>query len=332
MRTRIGVALFVSGNLAAETVLLVHDFLVSRVEFVPTLITDGYHPTSVVRDDVLRWPSDAAKSAIAAADLLLTSIRSPGTVERAVLTYAKQVKTRQVVLLADLGTGPAKFCEDGGWVLPDVLAVADTTTEQIFLRAGIPEARLRRVGSPYLDSFLNVEVLESSPAHDLAFFSVPNALDFRIWGVEAPYQEADVLDVLREFVMISGHRACVRAHPKELTYLDDTQRWRGFAPESCLEVSTTEYVINHRAVISTYSTALLVARVLRRFSASLQPKIQQPVRSDLYEAWNIPIVQTAGGLLKLFEAGAPIPARHSVPLYNPGRALDAVANLLLEMS
>jgi hypothetical protein len=243
------------------------------------------------------------------------------------LAFAQSVGTPQIVLLADLGTGPSKFREGRRWVLPDIIAVADATTERAFVEAGVDHSRLRMIGSPYLDSFLNVPA-NASPTHDLAFFSVPNELDFDTWGIAPPYLEADVLDELRKTQEATGRPICVRAHPKELGYLDDIARWRGFTPESCLSEPTDLYVRKHRAVISTYSTALLVGRMLERRAISLQPKIEIPVRQTLYQAWKIPIVQTAAELVSALEY--PPSFGSPPPIFNAGHAIEALIETLLE--
>ncbi|MCP5109570.1 MAG: hypothetical protein GY953_01910, partial [bacterium] len=163
----------------------------------------------VAVDDAPNWMNGA--------QLLITSIRSPGTQERRLIRVARELSIPSVVLLADLGSGSAKFRDNEGWALPDAIGVADAVTWQTLAAQGIPPGILRPVGSPYLDSLAETTPSHHRSALQVCLFDVPNDLDFVTWGIAPLYSEEQVRDAFAAAVRsVTDAHALLRPHPKQI--------------------------------------------------------------------------------------------------------------------
>ncbi|HEX2189835.1 MAG TPA: hypothetical protein VHG51_13090 [Longimicrobiaceae bacterium] len=334
------IVLYVSGNLAAKTMGLVCALARLRWPGRVLVITDGYVPEPVEGLGSARRVRPAeAERFIRDAALLVTSIRTPGADERLLLRTAAAHGVPSLAVLADLGSGARKFRDEQGWALPDRLAVADPVTHRLMVQDGVPPEVLVQAGSPYLDTMLSQARPAPRPRSRgdrtrICFSGVPNDSDFTIWGRNPHYTEADVMEGLTRVVdRLPGVHLTVRLHPKEFEE-------HPYAPYAGPRVTIQppdgrcpleQDLLSHAVNVSTYSTTLLVARVFGQPAISFQPPPGPVVRSDLYEAYGIPVAQTEGELFThLSRAVEGLQGRGSLRgfLYNEGKGLEVIGQTM----
>lgn len=329
-------ALFCSGNLAAETIALVYAELSTVPGCEVQILTDGKLYTHACRVAAPREVNPELPEAwLGEADLFITGIRSPGDVERRWIRAARRLGVPALVVLSDIGNGATKFKDPGGWALPDVLAVPDQITWGNLKTAGIPEAILFPLGSPYLDEICERPLPCQPNSNRITLFDLPNADDFSNMGISAPYTELQVVGGFTESVAkLRDVRPVVRPHPKQRAdpaYRASPFSERAGTPLHLLE-SLEECIGASKIVVSTYSTCLLLAHRLGRHAVSYQPNTgHNAVRRDLYFATGIPIATSACELMGIIERMLtepdPPPSTPSF-LFNPGSSLNALSALV----
>ncbi len=334
MRPKIG--MFISGNLAAMSMLPVY----RAVSDCPELRVDAFTDGCALCD--LPFPSEIRElslkemeAAIGASDLFVTSIRSPGKIERHFLRVAREAAVPSVLILADIGSGGRKLWDNLGAALPDTLLVADRLTHRHLVEAGIPATIIRPAGSPYLDSVLSWidSPVTGRKQNEIGFFALPNDLDFATFPSSELYTEEEVLSLLAETAARRKRETIwARPHPKQKPGFD-----LGTFASDYLKtqpaVSLESFVGNCSAFISTYSTALLISAVAGRPSLSLQPT-PHPIRAGLYQAVGIPMARTLSEIHTFLDE-RPVPAARQFindHLYNPGDSTREILKILLELT
>jgi hypothetical protein len=330
---------FASGNLAAATMRLVNN-AVTQKGWLLRAFTDGVlldapgaaqNLRTVDIAEACSWLRDAA--------LLVTSIRSPGDVEQSLIRIASQLGVPSLLVMADLGSGPQKLRDENhALVLPDAIAVADAVTWRIFVGSGVESARLQKVGSPYLDALRPVAANSLCSALEVCFFDVPSDSDFAIWGSNAPYSESYVRHSFASTICgIGGATAVIRPHPKqrdESAYFGVIGGAVRLEPTGPGRLSVEERIAHSKAVVSTYSTALLVARELGRPAISYQPGQGEVVRESLYRAAGIPVARSSQQLASLLRCA--VTDRRALPnaagiRFHQGHSLQVLLALIASM-
>lgn len=314
--------LFVSGNLAAETMKLLAVELSARLPDRVRLVTDGFLLLEGKGDLELTLVDPArAEQWLRPNDLLVSSIRSPGAVERQLIRAARKVGASSVIVLADLGTGPQKFRDAQGWALPDVISIADPLTLEAFVKAEIPEDTLYHGGSPYLDQLVKATVREQSGTASALFFDVPNREDFVGWQVEFTYDEVDATAGFRRACRRLGVNPLIRPHPKQRR------------PHQRL-TSLVDCLGSARLFVSTYSTALVVAKQHGKHAVSFQPG-QPQVRANVFAASGIPVAATEADLIRLMDlafSGAEPSRAETMPRYHEHRSGKAITDMIIGLA
>lgn len=336
---RPNVALFLSGNLAAETMALVHTELTHSLNCEIRPLTDGTLYTPACDAVAPREVDPATPDAwLAGADLLITSIRSPGHVERQCIRAARRLGIPTLVILSDLGSGATKFRDQAGWALPDVLAVTDQITWSNLASAGISEDILYPLGSPYLDNMCTRTLPVAATPNRITFFDLPNSDDFVNQGRLPLYTERELArDFTESMSELGDVFPVIRPHPKQRT--DPTYHATAFSRTTGIPYDSRETLEEcigaSQVVVSSYSTCLLLAHQLGRHAISYQPNAgDAAVRRDLYLAARIPIATSKRELtniLKRMLIESPPPAYVAHFLFNAGRSLNALSLLVEKM-
>lgn len=337
------IAAFVSGNLAAETMAIVIARVAKTQCHEVRIISDGYYPAVRVPTchiiDALS--PTAICEALAGCDFLLTSIRSPGTCERLLVRCARDLGMKSLVVLADLGSGAQKFRESKTNVLPTSIAVSDEYTCALLRSQGIPSSVLAPIGSPYLDrvfapaAFRNIS--PEAPTK-LALLSLPNLLDFATWGTPYLYTEDQVATDCISLVNRNPRRLLdIRLHPKETV-----QRPKFAVPHSARvrtidaspQLPITAFVCSHDAIISTYSTGLLVGGLLGAKAISYQPTPLAAVREGFYRHIGLPIARDVQQLEESLNTpdGLEISLKLRSALYNFGSSTERLLAHIEQLS
>lgn len=333
------IVLYLSGNLAAKTIVLLSSCLLKNSDYQLILLTDGYVPENDDADLPLRrYSVDEASRFFSSASLFVTSIRSPGDTERQLIRLARSHNLKSVVILADLGSGAQKFRDAAGWALPDWLTVTDCVTRRILIEQGVPSDIIVRSGSPYLDEILHHAQNGPLPLPSnlrWCYYAVPNTLDFQTYGIENHYHEtAVVAGIVNALKSVEGATLRIRLHPKEF----EQHPYEQFAGETVTvqqpaeRPTIEEEVLRHGLGLSTYSTALLVTRILGLPAISYQPAVGPSIRSELYRSCGIPLVRTEDELRDAISE-----VTHTRPqaplanfLYNEGSSLEKIAGFILD--
>ncbi len=328
---------YISGNLAAETMAIVINHLPpSKYEVFQ--FTDRYLPEVLdslgLSPRVISMDEESLMKLLPGYNFILTSIRSPGSEERNLIRVAKKLGLPILVILADIGTGAAKFRDDLGWALPTIISVSDSVTHKSLIEGGIPKEIIYALGSPYIDDVASKNIkLDEANKNRIGYFAVPNTLDFKTWGIKKHYTENEVMRTIRESLQsFQNTKLVVRLHPKEYhEHAYDQFTNSQISVEPLLNRSATEDFINNNGIIlSTYSTALLIAKFLGRPTISIQPDIGPIIRNTLYEEYSIPIVRSADELSRVLKGYIhKDPARTPISfLYNKAKSVTFLEDLI----
>jgi hypothetical protein len=329
--------IYISGNLAADSMVMLFDHLASKFpRHGYKLISDGFLPTltEARKKQITTIDPFNTGELFTEGDLLLAGVMTPGNKERALIRQAKARKCRTIAFLNDLGGGARKFFEDGQMVLPNCIAVADLITYENLLKAGMPSFRLLKAGSIFLDS-ISVETNEDKkkPMRRVGYLSVPNNDDGAVWGQDLGYSELGIAQDLAELgTGMKEYTLTIRKHPKE----SGSSKYNVLSAKNIFiedhNLSSIEdFIFQHSVLISSYSTGLLVAAKLGRSAVSYQPGSANPVRAKLYSSLGIPVLTDKKALQGFMnEGGMTVPSVDKA-LFNPGNALHTISSFLHHM-
>jgi hypothetical protein len=224
---------------------------------------------------------------------------------------ARRAGTASVCIMADVGFGTEKVDPGDPSRLPDRVCVADPVTKALVVRRGLSQSIVVEAGSPYLDTVLPhapLPRLDSSPRRigllvnpELASGPEPRSTG----RVDVEVARA----IQRVIATLPDTRLTLRMHPR----LKSPIEVPGAALDPIEPRSTMpEFVSGQHRILGTYSTGLLVVRLLGRPALSFQPRSQGTVRRpEVFEAWGIPVLREPADLrawlLEPIEETAPLP-------------------------
>jgi hypothetical protein len=333
-RVRPRVGFVASGNLASDTVWLIWNHLRCNRGIDCHVFTDGFIIGDFTGFPRLQ-PLESLQRNPSIVDLVLLSIRSPGTEERDLLRRCHGAAVPTVLILADCGSGAQKFREQEQFVWPDYLCVADSLTHDLLAEAGAPPERLIGAGSPYLDRIAALAGGEGANASGIEgrtayVCNVPNREDFLTWGRPVAYTEDDILAGINQTACLRPQwNFVVRPHPKQLR---TTTMPKLVSDEFATRQPLTEVLRRYSICISSYSTALIVATTLGVPAVSYQPHPHVKIREALYRELGIPVVTTPSELAQILDAPpSPDVRRLAKILFNPGHSLEQIEAILFEV-
>lgn len=328
--------MYISGNLAAETMTLIYRFLKKR-KYVINLFSDGYLPEILsslkIKPKIIDMKKKNIKKFILGSKLIIMGIRSPGKEERSIIDISHHMNIPSIVVLADLGSGSQKFKDNKEWHFPNIITVPDSITYKILVKEGIPKNILFKLGSPYLDNIIITQKkIKYKNNNKIGFFSVPNELDFKTKDVKVYYNEIDVINgLIKAIKNFPKMKITIRLHPKEFhknpykKILSSQVKIESLTKRS----SINEFISSHSIFISTYSTAMLISKYLCKPTISFQPKPGPIIRKELYEEYKLPVVIKEEDLVKLIRSYIGKQDKGSLQfLYNRKRSLFAFEKLI----
>ncbi|MEM9302016.1 MAG: hypothetical protein AAGE01_07885 [Pseudomonadota bacterium] len=313
-----------NGNLNGRTIRLIADALATNGAVEPDLYTTAsVTPWPEEREAPHRLPVatvswEEAARRIVAADAFLFPLNWLGATQQ-LIGAARRAGVPSLGLLCDIGYDAHRIDPSKADSIPDWIGVADPISRDLVLAAGARPAQLLKLGSPYLDS-MGKPV--SPPLAGRRRIGVLGSLDYRRRGLpgkrssEASMQER-ILAVLEESGAVE---VALREHPRAGS--TDT-------------VSTMrEYIAEVHGVVGTYSTGLIVARMLGRHACSFQPERALRLREDALRAWDVPILATDAALKAwvdtVVEGRSPPPVKGR--RYETGRSCAAIAACIARLA
>ncbi|WDE05711.1 hypothetical protein SG34_001895 [Thalassomonas viridans] len=287
---------YITGNLAAETLILASDALKrANPELNIQLLTDGALPTlpeQLVTSTMVMHDLDNQDIGLSPGDVVITGMMWPGNDERKIFREAKENGALSVVLLPDISGDANKFCYRGELYLPDFICVSDKITYDNLVQLNIPKKKIVTVGSLYLDSLFKnyIPGEENKPQQNIGYLSVPNRKDFINWGCDYGFGEVEIAEDLVGISRNTGMDLLIRKHPKELS----SAKYDHLENSHCQVTdhnagSITAFIEKCDVVVSTYSTSLIIAMRMGRKAISYQPDCTSPVRGGIYERLGIPV-------------------------------------------
>jgi hypothetical protein len=191
----------------------------------------------------------------------------------------------------------ARFtARQGGWVspLPEVIAVIDEAARQGMREAGLPDERLRVLGSPAFDGLLARRTAIPSRAEGIELLFASQPLVGR--GLPAAWNEHAALDLLLnalETLDVGVPITLVlRRHPAEAEGVFDARlqpsRSGGLRLRVDERVDRVEAIASAHAVLGIVSMLQVEAQWLGRPALSIQPG--GPAASDLLSLHDVPCV------------------------------------------
>ncbi|MCW8060087.1 hypothetical protein [Agrobacterium tumefaciens] len=291
------VSLYMSGNLPAQTLDLVADLIKDETQYRLAVLSNG----DIFDQKIVgkHQPHDAIKNGIPEelfARLLVISPRTPGNDEAVITARFKERDSTVLAICTDVGGGAEKYKRFP--VLPDIIAVPDRFVGNALVSAGIPEARIRHLGSPYLDAWMAGQTRSTGIHRRVCIFEVPNKFDWEVRGASPFYDEQQVLADLDECLQRLGVPYTYKPHPWNL-HNKNVARPPTEAPVSSQDVR--ELLLSHGLVVSTYSTVLILARLAGVPAISYQPSPAPLHRKAIFEYCGIPIARTQDALMTALE-------------------------------
>ncbi|MFK4259163.1 hypothetical protein [Agrobacterium tumefaciens] len=291
------VSLYMSGNLPAQTLDLVADLIKDETQYRLAVLSNGdIFDNKIVEK---HQPHDAIKNGIPDeffARLLVISPRTPGNDEAEITARFKQRDSKVLAICTDVGGGAEKYKRFP--VLPDIIAIPDRFVGDALVSAGIPEARIRHLGSPYLDAWMAGETRSRGIHRRVCIFEVPNKFDWAVRGAPPFYDEEQILVDLDGCLERLGVPYTYKPHPWNLHNKNVAQP-PSRAPISSLDVR--KLLLSHGLVVSTYSTVLILARLAGIPAISYQPSPAPLHRKAIFEHCGIPIARTQDDLMMALE-------------------------------
>lgn len=334
------VYLFVTGNLVAESLVIAAEALCGSTEgYEIKMITDGNLPTipENISAQCKHMSFDCDHLEFEPQDILITGLMWPGVVERKLISEAKERGALTIVMYPDIAGTVEKFLIDGSALLPDYICVADKITYENLLLGGIPGELIIPIGSLYLDKiFQRYRSSEQISCESyIGYLSVPNANDFTMWGRSLGYNE---LDIARDLAAVCGHYEVglrIRKHPKEFgSEKYNVAELQAVVVEDHKRCEIINFIAGCTAIVSSYSTALVIAKKMGKVAISYQPGCSNPARASLYKALGIPVINNPQELESaLFLKGEPTGNRHKDHVFfNKDRAQETFIDFIKGVS
>lgn len=254
---------------------------------------------------------------------------------------ARRAGTPVVCVVGDLGYGEGRLGPADASECPDAICAPDPITRELLIRHGFDASLIHETGSPYFDTLLEAAALPPPPIGGLrvGVLANPNGLRQERRSRERFVPEGVVPAVDRVLAGYPGSRMTVRLHPRQDPTLVAQQfDLPGSASFDPLPPISTfaEFVAAHHAIVGSYSSGLMVARLLGRPAISFQPPMgDEGLRREVFAAWDIPVVTDDASLAACLAERLQSPGRPLDPhglLYHPGRSLDAISTVILEAS
>jgi hypothetical protein len=335
----IKIYLFVTGNLVAESMIIAakaleklsNDCEINIITDDSFCIIFNYSLSRFNKIDISKQTIKFEKG-----DVLITGLMWPGITEQELINSAKSVNATTIILYQDIAGTAQKLFIGNELLLPDYICVSDKITYENLLLAGVPGCRLAPLGSLYIDEIFN-SYQNKAPLPDnnvIGYLSVPNKNDFKMWGHDLGYDEIIVAEDIHDICQEINHKLCIRKHPKEY----QSNKYQNLDSritqvEDYTSSSIIEFIEKCSVIISTYSTALVIAKKIGKHTISYQPNCDTPVRSALYQAMNIPISNNKNDVLRLMENyknGGNI-RKSEYLFFNRNRAADAFVDFIKEI-
>lgn len=331
--------LFVKGNLVAESLIIAAEALCTLAEgYEIRMITDGYLPAlpDNVSTQCSRIAFNGAEINFNPADILITGLMWPGDAERKLISSAKAAGALTIIMYPDIAGTVEKFLVGGETLLTDYICVADKITYENLLLGGVPGEIIIPLGSLYLDKIIKMHrsniPVDSGDA--VGYLSVPNKNDFDAWERHLGYDE---LEIAADLAAVCGTRNTalrIRKHPKE--YELDKYGAEAFtlsAIENHSDCSILEFIDGCSAIVSSYSTALVIAKKMGKLAISYQPNCVNPARASLYHALDIPVVTDCKRLeATLFAQNSSMKVSRDYVLFNNDRAQEMFVDFIRGVS
>lgn len=293
------------------------------------------HPHAIPTEHL---DTDEAEALVRNASVLVVA-PSWGIATRRLVGVARRYGTPVVCVVADVGYGARKLDVTDASELPDVLCVADPITRSLLLGHGIPRSIIREAGSPYFDALLAGGPLPPASGDSLRVAVLANP-DGRRERLSNPRETVpdDIVPVL-DRVMSAYPRSSLtlRLHPRQTP---DRIAEAFILPSSAVldpfpaQSTTVEFMTAHHLIAGSYSMGLMVARLLGRPAVSFQPPMgDDGLRREIFAAWDVPVATDEDALAALVAdrlrcPGTPVPPE--TVLYQPGRSLSAIMNVIAE--
>lgn len=284
----IRVVALISGNLAARTLFDYCKTLEAHKNFKISYISDGAVYSNIDFDIEGSVKIDDFKSSnLPQADLFLCSPKTPGALAAKLVKYYQEKNVPTIAICTDIGSGTFKYGQFS--TLPDVIAVSDAITFNCFIKSGICKTKLRLVGNPYLDAAL---IHLNSKKHilgkyDIGLLEVPNSWDWKNKNKPDYYNEREIKNKFMKICTTKNLNSTIRSHPRQAYFnKSDTQN------SSYKDDSIYSYILSHKLLVSTYSTALILARIAGKPAISIQPKKAPLVRKEIFSAVGVSIVDS----------------------------------------
>ena len=197
---------------------------------------------------------------------------------------------------------------EGSWVspLPDVIAVLDEASLRRMVELGLPEARLRVVGSPAFDALMARKRAMGPRAEGLELLFASQPLAGR--GLPASWDEHAALDLVIQTLQsmrFDGPVTLVlRRHPAEPEGVFTRRLQEPVSGSLRLRVDDRadrlDAIASAHAVIGIVSMIQVEAQWLGRPALSVQPG--EPARSDLLSLHQVPIASDTASLKRAITA------------------------------
>ncbi|MBY8961788.1 hypothetical protein KJK34_03375 [Flavobacterium sp. D11R37] len=256
-------------------------------------------------------------------DKLLTGIGTPGKVERELLSFCHRQKIKTIVLISDLGFDPIKLKTDQKYLVPDLLIFPDKITTQKFV-SKLGSLNYISGGLPFLDNFYDLNVISRECSNTIGFFSVPIEYDQIHWTWPIEYTSQILLNDIMYAITDSDFESVrVRKHPKEEVYSEV-----GTVSNLRFESNDLEmieyFILSNKLLISSYSTSIILAALLKKPSYSYQPDSKFIIREEIFDAIGIPIIKNRERIKKLIKEPNLSVNYDFDSIYNMGRATQYI--------
>lgn len=244
---------------------------------------------------------------------------------------AKSLGIPTVCVLADIGFGAERFEGIDQVCMPDLICVSDPVTLQLCLDIGVPEERLFKSGSPYLDTMIG-QRLPDGPAgtRRIGLLLGTERLSPQKKRCSGRPERTLLEGVHSAVRAIEGMEMTVRLHPRianDPSLVPEDAALDPLYPRSTF----FDFLTHHHQIIASMSTGLLVARILGRHALSFQPDRDRACRLEIFEAWGIPVVHHVDEVeawLRETRDKTPELLCLDGKLYQPGKSLAAITDLV----
>jgi len=232
-------------------------------------------------------------------DILISGIKTPGEIERELLTFAKSKSMKSILFISDLGYSPIKLFDKRkmNYVEPDYIIVPDKITYSKF--SDLQNSILIKGGLPYLD-FLNLNNnIDSFNSTRISFMSLPIDSDKFYWKWNLDYSNNSIKKDLNYIAKVINDRSMnYRYHPKE--FFNDKEGFNNIKFSEAGDCNIYDFIKSSKLIVSTYSTSLILSAALGIQSISYQPS-KVTIREELFNSIGIPVIKNKEKLLQIIK-------------------------------